>query len=257
MRMASRQRLAGIGAMLTLPVLVAASGGGAANLGQGGSPAPASPSAGAPAKVMPGTVPSTTAGAIQKVPVTIGNAKLHGAALAGALRRGGYVIFLRHGATDHSHPDARMVNLSNCSTQRPLNATGMAEAKQIGAAIKTLKLPIGQVRYSPYCRTRITAQLEFGNTGQPDMNLVAADYHGVNQKAQDAAVLKLLNTPPKPGTDTVLVSHQNTLENATGLPAPPEGGAEIYQPHPGTTPLLVAELSPADWSALAKTSPGH
>jgi phosphohistidine phosphatase SixA len=257
MRMARRQRLAGIGAMLALPVLAAACGGGAANPGQGGSPAPASPSAGSPAKVMPGTMPHTTTGATPKVAVATGNANLRGAALAGALRRGGYVIFLRHGATDKSHPDARMVNLSNCSTQRPLNATGIADAKQVGAAIKTLKLPIGQVRYSPYCRTATTAQLEFGNTGQPDMSLVAADYHGVNQKAQGAAVLKMLGTAPSPGTDTALVSHQNTVQNATGLPAPPEGGAEIYQPRPGTTPLLAAELSPADWSALAKTSPGH
>jgi phosphohistidine phosphatase SixA len=206
---------------------------------------------------MPGMMPGSATGAAPKVAVATGNANLRGAALAGALRRGGYVIFLRHGATDKSHPDARMVNLSNCSTQRPLNAAGIADAKQVGAAIRTLKLPIGQVHYSPYCRTWTTAQLEFGNIGQTDMNLVAAGYHGASRKVQDAAVLKLLDTAPTPGTDTALVSHQNTVQNATGLPAPPEGGSEIYQPRPGTTPLLVAELSPADWSALATTSPGH
>ena len=88
-------------------------------------------------------------------------------------------------------------------------------------------------------------------------NPVAVDYHGVNKKAQGAAVLRLLDTAPNPGTDTALVSHQNTVQNATSRPAPPEGGAEIYQPRPGAAPLLVTELSPADWSALAKTSPGH
>jgi phosphohistidine phosphatase SixA len=252
MRMVNRQRLVGTGATLALSILVAVCGGGAANPGQGGSPAPASSLAGFPAKAMQGTV----TGAPLRAPVTAGNAKLRGAALAAALRRGGYVIFLRHAATNHSHPDARWVNLNNCATQRPLNATGIAQAKQIGAAIRTLKLPISQVRYSPYCRTTTTAHLELGNTGRPDRNLVPVYYHGVNKKAQAAAVRELFNTPPRPGTDTALVSHMDTVQNA-GLPAPPEGGSEIFQPRPGKTPLLVTELSPADWSALARTSPGH
>lgn len=199
---------------------------------------------------MPGTMPGTSPGAA-KVMVAQGGGKLSGPALATALRTGGYVIALRHGATDNTRSDAN-VNLSDCNTQRPLTATGVAQAQQVGAAVRTLRLPIGNVLYSPYCRTRTTAQLEFGNTGQPDMDLVAADYHGVNQSQQDPAVLKLLNTVPKAGTDTALVTHQNTLQNATGIPTPAEGGAEIYRPQPTAAPLLVAELSPADWTALAR-----
>ncbi len=205
--------------------------------------------------VMPGTMPTSgmmpgTGGAAPKVAVAQGSARLAGTALADALRRGGYVIVLRHGSTDNSHPDEAIVNLADCGTQRPLNAAGVAQAKQVGQAVTALRLPIGEVLYSPYCRTRTTAQLEFGDTGQPDQDLVAADYHGVNRASQDIAVLKLINTVPRAGTDTVLMTHQNTLQNTTGISSPPEGGAEVYRPQAADRPLLVAELSSVDWTAL-------
>jgi phosphohistidine phosphatase SixA len=184
------------------------------------------------------------------VAVAQGSARLNGAALADALRAGRYVIVVRHGATDNARPDAAMVNLADCGTQRPLSAAGIAQAKQVEQAVSALRLPIGEVRYSPYCRTRTTAQLEFGTTGQPDQDLVAADYHGVRRVTQDAAVLTLINTVPRAGTDTVLVTHQNTIQNATGIPSPPEGGTQIYRPQPAGRPLLIAELGPADWTTL-------
>ena len=40
--------------------------------------------------------------------------------LVEALRTGGYVIYLRHGATDQSQTDSDPNNLANCATQRNL-----------------------------------------------------------------------------------------------------------------------------------------
>jgi phosphohistidine phosphatase SixA len=188
------------------------------------------------------------------LPVVTGSHRLRGEALANALRRGGYVIVLRHAAANHAHPDQAHPNLAKCSTQEPLTATGIAQARQIGRAVRALKLPIGRVLYSPYCRTRTTARLAFGKVGQSSRALIAAGYPGVNHARQDAQVRALLNTRPQRGTDSGLVTHANTLRNAK-IPVPAEGGAEIYKPRPGHQPLMVAELSPAQWTGLAKASP--
>jgi hypothetical protein len=42
------------------------------------------------------------------------------------LRDGGYVVFLRHAATDHSQKDRLGVPLTDCGGQRNLNAAGRA-----------------------------------------------------------------------------------------------------------------------------------
>lgn len=240
-----RRRLALVGAAMSVLVTAAGCGAGTSSPPRGAGPSQTMPGTMSTSAMMPGA-----GAAAPKVAVAQGHAMLNGPALADALRAGGYVIVLRHGATDNSHPDAAIVNLADCGTQRPLNAAGIAQAKQIGQAVAALRLPVSEVLYSPYCRTRTTAQLEFGTTAQPDQDLVAADYHGVNRAAQEATVLKLINTVPRTGTDTALITHQNTLQNATGVPSPPEGGAEIYRPQPGDRPVLVAELSPADWTTL-------
>jgi phosphohistidine phosphatase SixA len=46
--------------------------------------------------------------------------------------------------------------------QRNLTDGGRADARAIGAAIRSLGIPIGEVLASPFCRTRETAELIFG-----------------------------------------------------------------------------------------------
>src|SRR5215212_8100353 len=88
-------------------------------------------------------------------------AQLRGPALADALRKGGYVVFFRHAATDFSHEDTDTQNLRNCLTQRNLTAAGRADARMIGRAFRSLRIPVGPVLASRYCRTRETARLAF------------------------------------------------------------------------------------------------
>src|SRR5262245_65452158 len=83
-----------------------------------------------------------------------------------ALRKGGYVLYFRHAATDMSKNDAGMKSFDDCPTQRNLVDRGRDDARAIGAAIKTLGIPIGKVRASPYCRTVETAELAFGRAGK-------------------------------------------------------------------------------------------
>ena len=84
------------------------------------------------------------------------------AALLSALRAGGYVLYFRHTATDFGQNDEKMTGFEDCANQRNLTDGGRADARAIGAAIRSLGIPIGDVLASPFCRTRETAELIFG-----------------------------------------------------------------------------------------------
>ena len=84
--------------------------------------------------------------------------------LAGNLRDGGYVIYVRHAKTDKDWGDqvSPDLDLADCSTQRQLSADGKADAKLIGEGIKAAGIPVGDVISSEYCRAFNTAELAFG-----------------------------------------------------------------------------------------------
>src|SRR4029077_15555172 len=82
--------------------------------------------------------------------------------LLAELRQGGYVLYFRHAATDFSQNDEKMKRYEDCADQRNLVDKGRADARAAGAAIRELKVPIGRVLASPFCRTVETAQLIFG-----------------------------------------------------------------------------------------------
>jgi virginiamycin B lyase len=110
----------------------------------------------APAAAVVATVASSVAGAAPS------QERLEGRALVRALQDGGYVIYFRHAATDFSREDTNKRNLRDCRTQRNLNAKGRAHARAIGRGFRELRIPVGTVLASRYCRTRQTASLAFG-----------------------------------------------------------------------------------------------
>ena len=62
-----------------------------------------------------------------------------------ALRSGGYVLVMRHGATHQDQADTDPLNLANVTKQRQLNDAGRAKAKEIGAAMKKLGIPVEKI----------------------------------------------------------------------------------------------------------------
>jgi hypothetical protein len=70
---------------------------------------------------------------------------LSGPALVAALRQGGLIIYFRHTSTDFGQNDDQMTGYEDCARQRNLTEQGRGEARQIGAAIERLHLPIGDV----------------------------------------------------------------------------------------------------------------
>jgi phosphohistidine phosphatase SixA len=184
--------------------------------------------------------------------------QLGGAALVGALKRGGHVILLRHTSTEHVAPDPDIFDLRDCATQRNLSDHGRRQARRMREAIEKLGIQISEVLSSPYCRCLETGRLAFGKVTESEL-LSVADGLSVPEKSERGArVRALLATPPADGTNSVLIAHSGTLLYSFGLDTKPEGIAHVFRPGPtGTTTFYVGRLTPEDWPRLAGLEPAE
>ena len=170
--------------------------------------------------------------------------------LASAMQRGGLVLVIRHAATDMSKPNQDPVVLSDCRTQRNLNAQGRADARTIGTGVRRLRLRIGNVLTSPFCRTKETARLAFGRfrISQPLLNTIASE-HDDRWRRQIRAARRLLGTQPAPGTLTVLVTHGIVVSDVTGQTLD-EGETLVFRPLGSSRFRLVGRVLPREWRTL-------
>ncbi len=77
-----------------------------------------------------------------------------------ALKEGGKLIFIRHAhAPGGGDPDN--FNITDCSTQRNLDVTGINQAKRIGKFFKANKISIDLILSSEWCRCKDTAKSAF------------------------------------------------------------------------------------------------
>jgi phosphohistidine phosphatase SixA len=176
---------------------------------------------------------------------------LEGRELVQALRGGGYVLYFRHAATIWSQTDSDPPSFSDCRTQRNLSPRGRADARRIGAAVRRLRLPIGRVLSSAYCRAKQTALLAFGRAQvtRDITGLPSAATEGERQR-RVRALRRLLATPPPRGMNTVLVAHLFNIQNAANMTIE-EGEAAVYRPGGGRF-RLVATVAPSDWTGLIR-----
>lgn len=176
------------------------------------------------------------------------DAPLSGRALADALRTGGYVLFVRHTSTDFGQNDEGMTSFEDCSKQRNLTDQGRAEARAIGASITRLKVPIGDVLASPYCRTLETARLMFGRAAPS--NAVRGGPAAPQDAERYTELRALMSTPVKPGTNTVISSHGNPFRAVAGTPYLAEGEIAVVQPLGDKGFRVVARITKDGWTAL-------
>jgi hypothetical protein len=164
------------------------------------------------------------------------------------LREGGYVLYMRHTSTDFSQNDARMTSYEDCANQRNLTDKGRAEAREIGAHVKRLRIPIGEVLASPFCRTLETARLAFGKaqaTNEARGGPVRSDdpnrYEGLK---------KLLSSAVPRGENRVISSHGNPFQAVAGPPYLVEGEIAVVRPDGALRFTVIARIRPEDWSSL-------
>jgi len=177
---------------------------------------------------------------------------IDGAELVQALRGGGHVLYFRHGITDLSTRDSDRTSLDNCATQRNLSEEGRKQMRDIGRHFQRLRIPVGNVLASPYCRTLETAKLAFGRvTAEPDLaHTVTAD--NATTRLRAGVLSKLLATPPIAGGNTVMAGHTGNLQEATGIWPSPEGVAIVFKPDGNGSSRYLATIPPTRWAEFGR-----
>ena len=164
----------------------------------------------------------------------------------GALRSGGYVLVFRHAATDWRKGDNDPSNLDACANQRNLDSRGREQAAAIGAGVRALQIPVGNVETSEYCRCIETAKIAFGH-GVTQIDLTSVNgIDPVEALRRVAALRQKIAAPPNRGSNTVLVSHMAMIREATGVSLE-EGSAAVFKPLDNGTAQFAGIITPDDW----------
>jgi broad specificity phosphatase PhoE len=171
-----------------------------------------------------------------------------------ALRAGGLILVVRHGATFTDQADTDPFNFDNVAAQRNLNEKGKALAKAFGDALRQTGVPIGKVYTSKYNRAYETALI----AGFPDIEKTADLTEGGlivspnenNRRAE--AFRKMLTTAPKDHTNTIIITHQPNIIAALGKDwfDVKEGETSIFRPADGSY-KLVARVQMDEWARIA------
>ena len=173
-----------------------------------------------------------------------------------SLRSGGYVIVIRHGATPPDQADTDPLHLENIDKQRQLNDAGRAQAQSIGASMRKLKIPVGEVYTSMFNRAVETGKLLGFGEVKPSIDfaeggLVVTSIEN-NRRAQ--ALRKLAAALPPPGTNVIVVTHRPNILDAFGKDwfEVKEGEATIFRPNAQGKPEVVARVQAAEWVKAVK-----
>ena len=181
-------------------------------------------------------------------------AQLAGSEFIDGLKQGGYVLVMRHANSPQTRPDATVVAAGNTKLERQLNENGHKTAKAMGEALKTLRIPIGEVLSSPTFRTRETVQeiaagtaKTFNELGDGSQGYEIASFEDGARflRARSAEI-------PRAGTNTLIVTHLPNLEYAfgDGNSDIDEGEAIIVRPD-GKTGTPVGRIKIDQWPRLA------
>lgn len=191
-----------------------------------------------------------------KVPKSEFVEKMADAGLLNDLRKGGYVLYMRHGTTDNSRADqTHIANFSDCDTQRVLNDEGRRLATRLGNLLRKAEIPIAEVFYGPMCRTRETAELAFPNAMTPlhqAMFLASSTNLTSAEKVQMLQEMRKLILKPLPErSNRLLISHAPNLADLMKYFVRPEGTIVVLKQR-GEQFDYVASIPPKLLEQLVK-----
>lgn len=173
-----------------------------------------------------------------------------------SLRAGGYVLYFRHAQTDWTQSDnAKGTGWASCAParMRQLSEAGRETARKVGEALRRLKIPVGQVLASEFCRTHETARLlGLGDVAvtRALINETHAEHAGGTDALREAA-RRLMATPPPQGKNTVLVAHGNVFMLVSDR-RPVEAGAAVLKPDGRGGFQVIAHVGPEEWIRAAE-----
>jgi phosphohistidine phosphatase SixA len=179
--------------------------------------------------------------------------------LLDTLRLGGYVIVLRHGATDADVAKDGMSNPNKKGAgERQLSDAGRAQAIAIGEGLRKLGVRIGVVMTSPLQRAVDTAKLL--GVGEvkiaPDLTEAGAAMSRAENDRRADILRKLVGYHSGPD-NFVIVTHRPNLIEAFGssLADMREGEAAVFEPDfTGDGYRVVARFQADDWDLLVQAA---
>ena len=173
-----------------------------------------------------------------------------------ALQKGGYILFIRHPKTNADQADIDPLHIDNVKAQRQLSDEGRKQAKDLGAALRALKIPVGTVLSSKFWRAQEAATLLAVGKVQASIELseggLVVSPNENQRRAQ--ALKKLLATAPPAGQNVVIMSHKPNLQDAAGkdLGDVAEGEVVIFQPLGADKSKVMARVPAALWSTWTR-----
>ena len=174
-----------------------------------------------------------------------------------ALRQGGYVIVLRHGATPTDQADTDPLHLENVAQQRQLNDKGREQARTMGAAMRKLNIPVSQVHTSAFNRAVETGQLLGFGEVKPSLDFAEGGLvvTAIENNRRTQALRKMAATVPPAGSNVIIVTHRPNILDAFGKDwfDVREGEASIFAPDGAGGYKLVVRLQADEWNKLAQT----
>jgi phosphohistidine phosphatase SixA len=181
---------------------------------------------------------------------------LDGPALVSSLRKGGYVIVMRHPSSPFKVPDKAQADPANTKLERQLDDTGRKTAQQMGEAFRKLHIPVGEVLSSPTYRAVESVRL--AKFGRPK-TLEQLDDGGQSMQSnadneRSTWLRKKVTELPRSGTNTIIVTHTPNLRGAFGQEATGVAAGEAFIFHPnGNKADLVTRIKIEEWPRLASS----
>ena len=177
-------------------------------------------------------------------------------AIAQALKRGGYVVYMRHGRTRYDQQELERQNresgrfdLNNCDTQRQLSDFGRGELKVIAEPFRQLKLSFDRIYTSRYCRAIESAKF-FVDKFETTEKLSNEAQVGLDP-SNKPRTLAFFSVKPAAGKNNFMMAHGGVFWEATGYVIQ-EAHAVVLDPN--DLGVLVARIAPNDWAAIARVA---
>jgi phosphohistidine phosphatase SixA len=160
------------------------------------------------------------------------------------LQDGGYIIYFRHGEATVGKDQPNVI-FDNCETQRNLSETGKQQAIRIRNVFREKGIPIEPlIVSSPFCRAIDTAKLAFPNNPIRVEHSLAKivdlseipNLTNAERKAIIDDVIRLLESPPAPGQNKVIIGHSfpkqielGNIDYMIGIVIKPKGWGSGYE----------------------------
>ncbi len=176
-----------------------------------------------------------------------------GDALVARLQAGGLTLYFRHFQTtlndavddlrQYEHGKLQLEDFKDCNWQRPLAAFGVQRAAAVGEAIRRLKIPIGKVIASPYCRCVDSANLVTNKRPVLELGIVYRRKEHTRER-METSVHKLLMETAEGSRNNFIVAHRPAMD---GIGLIEEGEAFVFERTAEGRYRLIAKIKSHEW----------